>query len=72
MLMCTQTNMHTLQLALCGGGGGRGVQIYINTLSYNYCNIILISRLIFCYVIIMLNDHLYIVATHLWYSSIPK
>ena len=48
--------MHTLQLALCGGGD-RGVQIYINTLSYNYCNIIPISRLIFCYVIIMLNDH---------------
>ena len=22
LLMCTQTNRHTLQLALCGGGGG--------------------------------------------------
>ena len=24
LLMCTQTNMHKLQLALCGGGGGGG------------------------------------------------
>ena len=24
LLMCTQTNMHKLQLALCGGGGGCG------------------------------------------------
>ena len=69
LLMCTQMNMHTLQLALCGGGGC-GIQIDINTFP-----IIIVILYLFQGLYLSCNNYvkrLLLVATHLWYSSFKK